>query len=174
MQLDLYFRSNSYSTMGRLLFPLATNKDWKILVTCITVTQYSIWQIYSSAVEIDELNFQKRCFQTEEFLETKFESCDARSCSYSSILHAGKDSSCITTVLLLAKTMMLRSCCFSWVSWYHSLITSESWVGIKVTCNTKWKSCWMDRRNSGYAKCLFEKSQTTSMFPFWKEWIFMQ
>lgn len=24
---DLYFRSNLYSTMGRLLFPLATNKD---------------------------------------------------------------------------------------------------------------------------------------------------
>lgn len=52
---------------------------------------------------------------------------------YSSILHAGKDSSCMTTVLLLARTMMLRSCCFSWVSWYHSLITSESCVGIRVT-----------------------------------------
>ncbi len=53
--------------------------------------------------------------------------------NHSSILHAGKDSSCITTVLLLAKTMMFKSCCFSWVSWYHSLITSVSWVGISVT-----------------------------------------
>lgn len=42
-------------------------------MTCITVTQYSIWQVYSSAVGIDELNFQKRRFQTEEFLETKFD-----------------------------------------------------------------------------------------------------
>lgn len=32
-----------------------------------------------------------------------------------SILHAGKDSSCMTTVLLEAKTIMFRSCCLSWV-----------------------------------------------------------
>lgn len=36
------------------------------------MTQYSIWQVYSSAVGIDELNFQKSCFQTEESLEMKF------------------------------------------------------------------------------------------------------
>lgn len=100
--------------------------------------------------------FRKGIFKLKNFW-AKSKSCSAWSGSYSSILQAGKDSSCITTVLLLAKTMMLRSCCFSWVSWYHSLITSESWVGIKVTCNTKWKSCWMDHRNSWYAKCFFQK-----------------
>lgn len=56
---------------------------------------------------------------------------------HSSILQAGKDSSCMTTVELEASTMMFRSCCFSWVSWYHSLITSESWVGIRVTCQQR-------------------------------------
>ena len=50
-----------------------------------------------------------------------------------SILQAGKDSSCMTTVLLEASTMMLSSCCFSWVCWYHSRVTSVSWVGIRVT-----------------------------------------
>lgn len=50
-----------------------------------------------------------------------------------SILQAGNDSSCMTTVLLEANTMMLRSCCLSWVCWYHSLVTTVSWVGIRVT-----------------------------------------
>lgn len=50
-----------------------------------------------------------------------------------SILQAGKDSSCMTTVLLEARTMMFRSCCLSWVCWYQSLVTSVSWVGIRVT-----------------------------------------
>lgn len=53
--------------------------------------------------------------------------------SQNSILQAGKDSSCMTTVLLLARTITLSSCCFSWVCWYHSRVTSVSWVGIKVT-----------------------------------------
>lgn len=54
-----------------------------------------------------------------------------------SILQAGKDSSCITTVLLLAKTMIFSSCCFSCVCWYHSRITSVSCVGIRVTWGNK-------------------------------------
>lgn len=54
-----------------------------------------------------------------------------------SILQAGKDSSCMTTVLLEARTMMFRSCCLSCVCWYHSRVTSVSWVGIRVT----WQRC---------------------------------
>lgn len=57
--------------------------------------------------------------------------------AYISILQAGKDSSCMTTVLLLARTIMFSSCCLSWVSWYHSLMTSVSWVGIRVTWRQK-------------------------------------
>lgn len=82
--------------------------------------------------------FRKSIFKLKNFWKQSLKlKCIAFFFFYSSILHAGKDSSCITTVLLLAKTMMLRSCCFSWVSWYHSLITSESCVGINVTCQTK-------------------------------------
>lgn len=59
-----------------------------------------------------------------------------------SILHAGKDSSCITTVLLLAKTMIFSSCCFSCVCWYHSRVTSVSCVGIRVTWgNNRYGPC---------------------------------
>lgn len=50
-----------------------------------------------------------------------------------STLQAGKVSSCMATVLLLPSTVMPNSCCLSWVSWYHSCITSESKVGINVT-----------------------------------------
>lgn len=55
------------------------------------------------------------------------------STAQNSILQAGKHSSCMTTVLLEARTMMFRSCCLSWVCWYQSLVTSVSWVGIRVT-----------------------------------------
>lgn len=59
--------------------------------------------------------------------------CADRRAAQNSILQAGKDSSCITTVLLLAKTMMLSSCCFSCVCWYHSRVTAVSCVGMRVT-----------------------------------------
>lgn len=59
-----------------------------------------------------------------------------------SILQAGKDSSCMTTVLLEARTMMFKSCCLSWVCWYHSRVTSVSWVGITVT----WGQTQEDKR----------------------------
>ena len=43
----------------------------------------------------------------------------------------------MTTVLLDARTMMLRSCCLWWVCWYQSRVTSVSWVGIRVTCKAE-------------------------------------
>ncbi|CAG5848670.1 unnamed protein product, partial [Menidia menidia] len=48
-----------------------------------------------------------------------------------SAYYAGKDSSCMTTVLLEARTIRFSSCCLSWVCWYQSRVTSLSWVGIR-------------------------------------------
>lgn len=56
-----------------------------------------------------------------------------------STLHAGKVSSCMATVLLLPSTVTASSRCRSWVCWYHSCITRESKVGIKVTYKKKKK-----------------------------------
>lgn len=101
--------------------------------------------------------FRKSIFKFKNFWKQSLKLKCIAFFFYSSILHAGKDSSCITTVLLLAKTMMLRSCCFSWVSWYHSLITSESCVGINVTCHTK----------STLKKKLQKKEQSKISLQYW-------
>lgn len=50
-----------------------------------------------------------------------------------STLQAGKVSSCMATVLLLPRTVTPSSCRRSSVSMYHSCMTSESKVGMRVT-----------------------------------------
>lgn len=75
----------------------------------------------------------------------------------------------MTTVLLLARTMMLSSCCLSWVSWYHSLITSVSWVGIKVTWHQRGERflSWGIQKvqvSSSQPKMIFV---VLSLFSFW-------